>query len=137
MYLIIIFLSLIFAFFFSFYAASNLAGRIRIKRSPRPPPRRAPTTKIAFCALFTRKFELFSNLKGGAAAGRPQPPPLIALGLRPRKLLKMLARTVPPLAGLKKKRKNFKGATGGINKKLLSVTRLRHQKKQFLKLLTP
>jgi len=32
---------------------------------------------------------------------------------------------------------NFKGATGGINKKLLSVARLRHQKKQFLKLLIP
>jgi len=41
-----------------------------------------------------------------------------------------------------KKRKKFKeliynlnGATGGLNKKLLSVVRLRHQKKQFPKLL--
>jgi len=42
--------------------------------------------------------------------------------------------------GFKEKRKNFKellpinfkGATGEVNKKLLSVARLRHQKKQFL-----
>jgi hypothetical protein len=83
-------------FSFSFYAASNLAGRIRIKRSPRPPPRRAPPTKITFCALYIRKFELFLNLKGRAAAAAVQPPPYLeftlsaveGLGLRPRKLLK-------------------------------------------------
>ena len=44
----------------------------------------------------------------------------------------------------KRKRKNFKeqflyfkGATGGLNKKLLSVVRLRHQKKAISELLRP
>jgi len=32
---------------------------------------------------------------------------------------------------------NSKGATGGLNKKSLSVVRLRHSKKRFRKLLSP
>ena len=95
-------------FFFTFsYAASNLAGKIRIKRSPRPPPRRAPPTKIAFCALYIRKFELFLSLKGRAAAAAVQPPPLIALGLRPQKLLKNAGSNCPAFGGTKRKTLKF------------------------------
>jgi hypothetical protein len=94
-------------FFFTFYyAASDLAGKIRIKRSPRPPPRRALPAKISFGALYIRKFELFSNPKGRAAAAAVQPPPHLTLGLRPRKN-KNTGSNCPAKGGTKEKTQKF------------------------------
>jgi hypothetical protein len=100
--------------FFPFYAASNLASKIRIKRSPRPPPRRALMTRIAFCALYIRKFEPFLSLKGRAAAAAVQPPPHLLRsparlwrGLRPQKLLKNAGSNCPAFGGTKRKTQKF------------------------------